>query len=203
MISTRPGSRGFQALALLVAEPGVLDAEALGLALEPPVPLTLPVASHAERSRAYTAWADRELGALVGVKRAGGRRDQATARASRLLSELQRLGLVETRGGPTLMDGWARLVKRHGELGALQLAHPLWPRAVPGLTSHLAMVREVGKGPPSVLVLLGAKPSGARKETYRELCAWGVVVPPRFRWPTEAGRALVEGRTQDDARGAA
>jgi hypothetical protein len=61
------------------------------------------------------------------------------------------------------------------------------------VAAHIAMVAEVEKGPTSADDLLGKDADGARKRVYADLVAWGIVIPPSFRWPTQAGIALIEG----------
>lgn len=192
MISVTPGTLAHDVLALVAAHPGELDASTIAERLLPAPPWRPPFpATHAERAASYAAWLTEERGPLSadGRTRVGGRREAAAARVSRALGRLQERGLVETRGPPVVAPWWLAVARRRGVLPALRSAAD-----VDGgdLAGHVAMVAEVEKGPRSAAALLGPSPSGARKRTYADLVAWGVILPPSQRWATEAGLALLQ-----------
>jgi len=192
VISVSLGTLAHDVLRLVAAHPGELDAGTIAERLLPAPPWRPPFpATHAERAASYAAWLTEERGPLSddGRARRGGRREAAAARVSRALGRLQERGLIETRGPPIVAPWWLAVAQRRGVLPALRSAAD-----VEGgdLTSHVAMVAEVEKGPRSAAALLGASPSGARKRVYADLIAWGVVLPPSQRWATEAGLALLQ-----------
>ena len=191
MISVAPGTLAHDVLRLVAAHPGELDASTIAERLLPGPPWRPPFpATHAERAASYAAWLTEERGPLGadGRTRTGGRREAAAARVSRALGRLQERGLIETRGPPILAPWWLAVAQRRGVLPALRSAADVDDG---DLTSHVAMVAEVEKGPRTAAALLGTSPSGARKRVYADLIAWGVILPPSQRWATEAGLALL------------
>jgi len=118
----------------------------------------------------------------------------AQAKVSAMLRQLGTKGLICACGAPEVAGWFQGRVKTRGMAEAIRRAHPEWPGKVPPLEQHISMVWRAMDGVPTVADLLGKRPTGQIKQVYRELCAWGVIVPPSFRRPTEAGIALIQGR---------
>lgn len=173
MISTRPGSPAFGVLVEIVRRPGELTAADLAERFYPAPRLALPDASlgHLARARAYTAW--RETVAT--------HRHRALRRIYRLCGALLRDGYLEE--APAQVAPWVvASAERRGWPEVLR-SLGLRGRADGGLLSHLLAGEALDIG----------TASGSTKRQYRALVEAGVVVSPSQRWPTEAGRALVEG----------
>lgn len=166
-------------LRCVVQYPGELDAGQIGAMVLPwPKPAHPPTGLEDIRARAV-ARATHEAGAATKVSRA--------------LGKLVEAGLVEPTAAPRLAPWFTDTARRHGLDRALERAHPRWPGRVPAMPGHVRLLAEVGgKGPPSTHALLGESPSGARKQAYRDLCDWGVLVSPRCRWPTPKGVAAAQ-----------
>lgn len=166
-------------LRCVVRYPGELDAGQIGVLVLPwPKPADPPSTLEDIRAR-VAARAAHEA--------------QVAARVSRCLGKLVEAGLVEPTAAPRWAPWFADAVRTRGLVDALARAHPRWPGRVPPMPGHVRLLEELGeKGPPSTRALLGAAPSGARKDAYADLCEWGVVVSPRCRWPTARGTAMVE-----------
>ena len=172
----KPGSDRFRLLALIVAYPGELDTKAMAAHLWAPEKLPVP----------------RNLGDLYAMRKAREEADKAAqAKVSAMLRQLGTKGLISACGAPEVADWFRERMDSRGVAEALRRAHPEWPAKIGPLEQHISMVHQCADGVPSVAELLGKRPSGDVKRVYRELCAWGVVVPPSFRRPTEAGIALV------------
>ena len=177
MIATpKHGSDRYRLLALIVEYPGELDTVAMAAHLWPPQKLPVP----------------RNLADLYAMRKARDEADKAAqAKVSAMLRQLGTKGLISACGAPEV-SGWFReRMARRGIAEALRRTHPEWPGKVGPLEQHISMIHQCADGVPSVADLLGKRPSGDTKRVYRELCAWGVIVPPSFRRPTEAGIALV------------
>jgi hypothetical protein len=174
----RPGSDRFRLLALIVNYPGELDTRQLAAHLWPPQKLPPPVD-------------------LADIRARQKARDEANkaaqAKASAMLHQLGRKGLICGCGSPEVSRWFHDRLKSRGMAEAIRRAHPEWPGKVPPLEQHISMVWRLVDGVPTMADLLGKRPSGQIKQVYRDLCAWGVIVPPSYRWPTEAGIALVNG----------
>lgn len=179
MIATpKPGSDRYRLLALIVAYPGELGTAELAAHLWPPQKLPPPVDLADIRAR---------------QKAREEAQKAAQAKVSAMLRQLGTKGLICACGPPVLSGWFSGRMRSRGVAEALRRSHPAWPGKVPPLEQHISMVWRVTEQPPTVADLLGKRPNGAVKQVYRDLCAWGVVVPPSYRWATEAGIALIRG----------
>ena len=116
--------------------------------------------------------------------------DAATAKVSRILGRLQERGLIETRGPPIIAPWIVSSIERDGIM--IVLSDAADEEREPTST-HAGLLARCMKDPPdSAADLLGPSPSGHIKRAYADLVTWGVIVPPARRWPTEAGRRLLE-----------
>ena len=175
----KPGSDRYRLLALIVAYPGELDTRQLAAHLWPPQKLPPPV----------------DLADIRARQKARDEADKAAqAKVSAMLRQLGTKGLICACGGPEVSGWFQGRINARGMADAIRRTHPEWPGKVPPLEQHISMVWRAMDGVPTVADLLGKAPSGQVKQVYRDLCAWGVVVPPSHRWPTEAGAALVNGQ---------
>ena len=174
----KPGTDAYRVLALVVAHPGELDAEAIGQRTWRP---KLTRTEDYLRVRASIATSGPEW----------------ARRASTCLADLTRRGLVEPRRRPMLSetipappsDDQPRSVTLAWAADTLTVSeHPFAADSVNAISllANLVMFR-----PHSVAYWAGT--SGASKRAVSALYEAGIVVPPSFRWPTAAGAALVEG----------
>ena len=174
----KPGSDRHKILALIVAYPGELGTAELAAHMWPPQKLQVP----------------RNLADLYAMRKARDEADKAAqAKVSGWLRQLGTKGLIAACGPPVLSGWFVASMKKRGMATAIMRAHPAYPAETPPLDAHISMLWRAEDGVPSVADLLGKSPSGALKQVHRELCAWGVLIPPGQRWPTAAGIALVQG----------
>lgn len=174
-MTPRPGSLRWRVLVSVTDD--ALTAAEIAAHICPPPRLDGPLTSRA-------AWAARA--AAVDAHQA-----RATRAVSRALDALTAAGLVAPSAPPRVAEWLAERIAQRGLADALERAHPAWPAAVPPLATHRRLVEACRQGPTSARDALGPSPSGAVKRAWREVCAWGWVVPPRGRVATEAGRAVV------------
>jgi hypothetical protein len=143
----------------------------------------------------------------IRVPRSAGERT-AREQVRRALARLVGAGLVEAAGGvaldPLAAAAWrergpASLARReHIERGGI-IEGAMW---VPAPQRDVAIVEALLDGPLSQAELAarsdGLTATGTRSGVwvarYDALVEDGVLVPPSDRWPTPAGRALIEGR---------
>lgn len=162
-----------KALALLVAKPGQLDAEAIGQALWRPR-ITSPAAYLAVR-RAILAH-----GA------------QWSKDASEIIHRLVEAGLVERQRPPQVAERWAKIARR-SPAEAIAEAVQDEPNPDPtGLKAELLGRLVARKKPESMEEWIGEAPAGNIQRAVAKLVEWGLVVPPGYRWPTKAGVAAVK-----------
>lgn len=162
-----------KALALLVAKPGQLDAEAIGQALWRPR-ITSPAAYLAVR-RAILAH-----GA------------QWSKDASEIIHRLVEGGLVERQRPPQVAERWAKIARR-SPAEAIAEAAESEPNPDPtGLKAELLGRLVARKKPESMEEWIGEAPAGNIQRAVTKLVEWGLVVPPGYRWPTKAGVAAVK-----------
>ena len=186
MIATpRPGTDHWRVLDLVARYPGQLDAERIGERLWRP-----RITGTGDYLAARQAIRD-------GSKR-------WTSAASRILGRLQEAGLVERMRAPAVHEDWAGGLD--GDLGELiqQAAETASAEDIvrglgadPSGTRAAVLGWLVERRPSSVREWVGATPTGAIQRAVSDLYAWGVVVPPSFRWPTEKGATLVFGEVSD------
>lgn len=205
MIATpKPGSDRFRLLALIVAYPGELGTAELAAHLWPPAKIA-PKSLHDTRcvhcawpppksptGKPWPAEPPASMSRAPCMKCAAKEAEKAAqAKVSAMLRQLGTKGLICACGPPVLSGWFSGRMRSRGVAEALRRSHPAWPGKVPPLEQHISMVWRVTEQPPTVADLLGKRPNGAAKQVYRDLCAWGVVVPPSYRWATEAGRELI------------
>ena len=204
MIATpKPGSDLWRVLALVVANDGQLDAGAIAAtlrpykAVEPAPPL---VWSPVGASAAYSAW----RASIQGRHQARATHErEATEWASTCLQRLTSIRLlVPARSRAPELSAWfLDMSKEHGYGEALYRALNAGESDclddmaetdddAEDFADALAMVEQVRNGPASTGVLLGDG-SGEVRRCYTRLIEAGVVVPPSYRWATEAGRELI------------
>jgi hypothetical protein len=178
LISPKPNPDAWRVLALVVANPGQLDAEAIGQRLWRP---------------ALTSTADylRVRASILASS------PEWSERASVVLAALTRQGLIARRRGPMLSE------EIRGPDPCVDMV--LWAADVLAASDH-AFAEDSGRainllvylvmfGPPSVGMWAGSSPNGATKRAVSALYEAGIVVPPSFRWATSAGVALIEGES--------
>lgn len=189
-----PGTPAFRALALIVAEPGTLDAAALGDLLWPrPVHrAAFTRETYAAHVAALRAWASDDAQA------------QREHCAATLLHRLQQRGLVERCGRVRVAPWFEAMIARRealtpsrGEVEALRLARPdpeedEEQQRESDFEAHRIVLREVRACPATVREVL-AEGGGWRRAAYADLGAWGVLITPTRRTATKAGIALVKG----------
>jgi hypothetical protein len=176
MIAVRPGLPAWQVLALVVAKPGQLDAEAIGQALWRPK----------FRTR------DEYFAARAAIVANGA---SWTTRASDLLHRLQQRGLVERMRPPRVATRWADLDAADAADAIEDAAGEDYAPDPSGLRAKL-LADLVRRAPATVSAWVGAAPAGNVQRCVTDLVEWGLVVPPSFRWPTAAGTALIRGTVQ-------
>lgn len=216
MIAVKPENDAGKLLAALVAAPGELDAEALGCMFWPAPALPVPPLSWpgaAQAGAAYRAW----LASIQGRHQTRERWvRQHAEKASKLLGRLQEQGLVERPRPPQLSAWWHTLTQELSKEAAFArvLFAMEWEKVerdeeelsvVEYLEVQrvherlLALVAEVEKGPRFTREILGDTPDGTTKRAWGLLVELGIVVPSSYRWPTEAGVALVKSWQQQEA----
>jgi predicted transcriptional regulator len=162
-----------QALALLVAKPGQLDAEAIGQALWRP--RITSTATYLSVRRAILA-----NGA------------QWSRDASEIIHRLVEAGLVEKQRPPQVAQRWEKLARRSP---AETIAEAVQDEPNPdptGLKAELLGRLVARKKPQSMEEWIGDAPAGNVQRAVVKLVEWGLVVPPGYRWPTKAGIAAVK-----------
>lgn len=191
-------------LRAIVTWPGELDVAALVTMLFPcpdPLPELPPLQwSPVQASARYRAWRQSIQGRDL-VRRQHQR--IASDRVTRLLGRLQSQGLIQKCIWVTCSDWWDSL-RRGGSLEAClarvaavdvlpQDEEDEDPEERPVFGRHaLDLVGRAEEcGSLTYAALMGNSPSGARKLAYDKLVEAGVLVPPSFRLPTEAGQLLV------------
>lgn len=186
MINPRPGSDAHAVLALVVRQPGELDAESIGQRLWLALPVVAPPVgrgfvdpmSHPGRR----AWFD--------ALSAG---PQITRRASAHLSRLTAAGFVAPERAPLLHPAV------QAPPAGLRHRHEWARETVSGweepATRHAVdlLVGLVTDTPQTLKAWAGASPSGARWRAVVALVENEVVIPPSFRWPTQRGIERIEG----------
>ena len=194
MISTHPGTEAHRALILVVAQPGKLDAAALGQLLHRP--RITGTSSYLAARRAILAQGTppprTSTLRLPPLPRIPVERKPWSTDAARLLHGLQKRALIERCRPPMVAEEWADLAE-HDAAEVVALA--AYDVLAPDLTGlRAALLRElVRRRPVSVAEWVGAGPSGNIRRAVADLVEWSIVVPPSYRWPTEAGVMLVEG----------
>lgn len=182
MIRPRAGTLPFAVLVAIVEYPGQLDAEDIAADLCPPPRFVPPPASMPVAAR-LRALREHEI-------RREGLHLAATRRVAVAIGRLVEAGLVAPRRGPTLAPEFLACEERRGRLRALEFFALDHGGKVQD--RHLVMVARVVEFCPTTReALLGKSPGRAEQQAYRDLCAWGALVPPSFRVATEAGVALV------------
>jgi hypothetical protein len=205
----KPGTPRYQVLALVCGAPGELDAAAIAgvvwpvPALPPPEPLRWsPVAVRAT----LDAW-------RAGIQgRHLAREAERAAAVERVAVDLQRLtsiGLIEKATGrlPALSPWF--LAKGGTDAEALESAlsagrsdalDEVEDEATDaGSAEMLALIAEVRLLPrpaTDLVWVVGVQSQVPERTVWRawsRLIEAGVIVPPSYRWPTEAGIALVQG----------
>jgi len=218
----KPGSDRYRILALIVANPGEYGTKEIAAHMWPPSKVSPRSMADlrcvrcawpppkSESGRPWPAEPPASLSRTPCLKCAQAEaQGEAEARVSAMLRQLGTKGLICACGGPAL-SGWFldRLGERKRAENGLQVtvraqtvaeairrASPAYPGKVGPLDAHIGLVKKLRDGKVETAAdLLGKAPSGQIKQVYRDLCAWGVIVPPSYRWPTEAGVALVNGR---------
>ena len=216
----KPGSDRYKVLALIVAYPGELGTKEIAAHLWPPV--KLQPASMADLRCVRCAWPPPKSPtgkpwpaeppaslSRLPCQKCAQKEQQAAAetRVWRMIGQLGEKGLVCACGGPVL-SAWflARLTERKRvENGAemtvraqtvaeaIRRASPAYPGKVGPLDRHIGLVEKLRGGKlEAVADLIGKRPGGQVKAAYSELCKWGVIVPPSYRWATADGIALVQ-----------
>jgi len=205
----KPGTPRYQVLALVCGAPGELDAAAIAgviwpvPALPPPEPLRWsPVAARAT----LDAW-------RAGIQgRHLAREAERAAAVERVAVDLQRLtsiGLIEKATGrlPALSPWF--LAKGGTDAEALESAlcagrsdaldEAEEDSADRGTTEMLALIAEVrllSRSASDLVAAVGMQAEVGERaiwQAWSRLIEAGVIVPPSYRWPTEAGIALVSG----------
>jgi hypothetical protein len=192
VISVRPDSEGRRALGFIVAQPGKLDAAALGQLLHRPK-LTGPGDYLAVR-RAILAQGTPPPRTsslpLPPLPRVPIERRPWSTDAAALLHGLQKHALIERCRPPMVTEEWADLAEHDAAEVIALAAHDVLAPDVTGLRA--ALLRELVRRTPATMgEWVGAGPSGHIQRAVADLVEWAVVCPPSFRWPTEAGVALV------------
>ena len=190
----KPGSDRRKVLDLIVLYPGELGTAELAAHMWPPVKEGPPKSLSDMRCRRCVEKpvATTSEGPCRSCRRKEADK-AAQAKVSAMLRQLGTKGLISACGPPVLSGWFVASMKKRGMAAAIMRAHPAYPAETPPLDAHISMLWRAEDGVPSVADLLGKSPSGALKQVYRELCAWGVLIPPGQRWPTAAGIALVSG----------
>jgi hypothetical protein len=171
----KAGTDAHRVLSLVVANPGRLDAEAIGQRLWKPA---LTSTSEYLRVRA----------AIVSSTPAWSRR------ASGILRRLTEAGLVEHQRGPRLSEDvpMPPTLPCHSMHKAAAWAISVLPNGAS--VNELRILADLVRlTPDSVGAWVGHAPNGATQRAVSALYEAGIVVPPSFRWPTAAGVALIEG----------
>ena len=193
MISVRPGSLGLLALGFIVARPGKLDAAALGQAIWRPK-ISGPEDVLAARAAILAqgtppvrtaARAKTPIPAPLVVQT-----PWSTA-AAKLLHGLQKLDLIDRCRPPAVAEEWETMAEEDAAEVIRLAGCDVYPAPDPtGLRAAL-LAELVRRRPATVTEWVGADPSGHIQRAKDDLVAWGVVIPPSFRWPTERGVDLV------------
>lgn len=220
MIRLRPDTDAWRLLALVVAEPGRHDAEALGDRLWRPrvgpgaasvLSARAQLAANQAPRRRTTVGRVQPPAAVLEARAAAAAGARVWSRqASALLGRLVELGLVAPVQPARLSAEWAdrewgAALPEPGEAPSAELLEELGE----ALAVELGTYRDIGPakqpsehGPRLVAALLGGPlavrdwlgpfPSGACKRAADRLVSAGVVLRSGLRWPTEAGIARIE-----------
>jgi len=183
VIAVRPGTDAWRVLACLVADEDGLTVEQIAAHVYPPLRWTEPFRGAADYKARIAARAAHEAG--------------ARARVSRLLSRLQERGLVETRGAPRVAEWVQERLHGGADLASLvRRAHPLWPGKVPSVAAHVKLMERIMGGDfPTAKALL--KGDSSQESICADLAAWGLIVAPSRRRPTEKGVEYVSNNQGD------
>ena len=223
MIATpRPGSDRFRLLALIVANPGELDAAAIAgvlyplPALPPPEPLKW---SPSANKATLAAWKESIQGRHLA------REAERAANVERVLTDIGRLasiGLVEkTNARMPMLSPWflaksgtdaealdsalspercdfleVEEPKKGGKKKPARVAAPTPVEDRAEMLALIAEVRILPRRAVDLVSVVGIQREVPERNVWRawtRLIEAGVIVPPSYRWATEAGRALVQG----------
>jgi hypothetical protein len=202
-----PGTLGWAVLAELVSRPGQ-DVASLARACNDwrPPPATTLAELRARQEALRAEFRARPAAGTKAAPRSLAAR-KAREQVSRAVERLVLAGLVEARAGVTLDPWTAKAWQERGEASLARREHveragvieaAVW---VPAAAGDVAIVRALLDGPlpqnelaaRSGGLTSGGQRSGVWLARYAALVEDGVLVPPGDRWPTPAGRALIEG----------
>lgn len=193
MISVKPGSIGLLALGFIVARPGKLDAAALGQEIWRPK-ITGPADVLAARAAILaqgTPPVRTAARAKTPIPAPPVLQTPWSEDASKLLHGLQKMDLIERCRPPLVAEEWETMADEDPAEVIRLAGCDVYPAPDPtGLRAALLALL-VRRKPPTVKEWVGAGPSGHIQGAIADLVAWGVVIPPSFRWPTERGVDLV------------
>ena len=189
MIVVRPGSDAWRVLALVVANPGQLDARAVGVELWRPRLLRAPPHATLDELRRFTAVQRVQVERMRAEVLA--HEAEWTSRASGFFRRLQERGFLERRRPPRVAEGWRRLAAENPGRAIDEARDADIPGDLPSLRIDL-LADLVSRSPSSLTDWVGATPPGNVQRAVADLVEWGLVVPSSFRWPTEAGIAYIE-----------
>ena len=175
MISPRPGSDPWAVLDLVVRHPGRLDVGMIGERLWRP----------------KVTGTDAYLKVRQQIVQHGAHWQH---RAASALHRLQGAGLVERMRAPAVhedvtvgdLDDAVEAI-RAGASGVID------GEPDPSGIRAALLLRLVRSTPATTREWVGTAPTGHLQRAVSDLVAWGLVVPPSYRWPTPAGVRLITG----------